>query len=77
MTNRWLLPVIFILLIFIVLPVNAHVPISAGNNNDLTTAISVEKPTKSYAIYGHLHDAGDAGYYKFSLNTGDGSRFPL
>ena len=71
MTNRWLLPVIFILLIFIVLPVNAHVPISAGNNNDLTTAISVEKPTKSYAIYGHLHDAGDAGYYKFSLNTGD------
>jgi len=41
MTNRWLLPVIFILLIFIVLPVNAHVPISAGNNNDLTTALSV------------------------------------
>jgi hypothetical protein len=31
----------------------------------------VEKPTKSYAIYGHLHDTGDAGYYKFSLNTGD------
>jgi hypothetical protein len=71
MTNRWLFPVFFIFLIFIVLPVNAHVPISAGNNNDLTTALSVEKPTKSYAIYGHLHDTGDAGYYKFSLNTGD------
>lgn len=71
MTNRWLLPVFFILLIFIVLPVNAHVPISADNNNDLTTALSVEKPTKSYAIYGHLHDTGDGGYYKFSLNAGE------
>jgi uncharacterized membrane protein SirB2 len=71
MTTPWLLPVFFILLIFIVLPVNAHVPINAENNNDLTSALSVEKPTKSYAIYGHLHDTGDAGYYKFSLNSGD------
>jgi hypothetical protein len=71
MTNRWLLPVFFILLIFIVLPVDAHVPISADNNNNLNTALSVEKPTKSYAIYGHLHDAGDGGYYKFRMNAGD------
>jgi hypothetical protein len=71
MTPPWLLPVFFILLIFIVLPVNAHVPISADNNNDLSTALSVENPTKSYAIYGHLHDTGDAGYYKFHLNSGD------
>ncbi len=46
MTPRWLLPVFFILLIFIVLPVNAHVPISADNNNNLNTAFYVEKPTK-------------------------------
>ena len=71
MTTRWLLPVFFILLIFIVMPVNAHVPISADNNNDLTNALSVEKPTKSYAIYGHLHEAGDGGYYEFILNDGD------
>jgi hypothetical protein len=71
MTPHWLLPVFFILLIFIVLPVNAHVPISANNNNDLSTALSIEKPTKSYAIYGHLHDTGDAGYYKFYLNSGE------
>ena len=71
MIPRWLLPVFFIILMVITLPVDAHVPISADNNNDLTTALSMEKPTKSYAIYGHLHDAGDVGYYKFSLNTGD------
>ncbi|MCJ7742291.1 MAG: pre-peptidase C-terminal domain-containing protein [Methanoregula sp.] len=71
MIPRWLLPVFFIILMVITLPVDAHVPISADNNNDLTTALSMEKPTKSYAIYGHLHDAGDVGYYKFSLNAGD------
>jgi len=30
-----------------------------------------KKPTKSYAIYGHLHDAVDGGYYRFSLNAGE------
>ena len=71
MIPRWLLPVFFILLMVIILPVDAHVPISADNNNNLTTALSVEKPLKSYAIYGHLHDAGDVGYYQFSMNAGD------
>ena len=71
MIPRWLLPVFFILLMVIILPVDAHVPISADNNNNLNTALSVEKPTKSYAIYGHLHDAGDVGYYQFSMHPGD------
>jgi hypothetical protein len=61
----------------IILPVDAHVPISADNNNNLNTALSVEKPTKSYAIYGHLHDAGDVGYYQFSLNAGDQLKLSL
>ena len=71
MIPRWLLTVFFILLMVIILPVDAHVPISADNNNNLNTALSVEKPTKSYAIYGHLHDAGDVGYYTFNMNAGD------
>ena len=71
MIPRWLLPVFFILLILITLPVNAHVPISADNNNNVNTALSVEKPTKSYAIYGHLHDTGDVGYYQLNMNSGD------
>jgi hypothetical protein len=61
MTHRWLLSVFFTILIFIVLTVNAHVPVSTGDNNRLTSAFSVEKPTKSYVIFGHLHNAGDVG----------------
>jgi len=77
MTHRWLLPVFFTILIFIVLPVNAHVPVSADDNNRLTSAFSVEKPTKSYVVYGHLHDAGDVGYYQFNMNSGDQLKLSL
>ena len=77
MTRRWLLPLCFILLMFIILPVNAHVPMSADNNNNLSTALSIEKPLKSYVIYGHLHDAGDAAYYQFNLNEGDQLKLSL
>jgi hypothetical protein len=61
----------------IILPVDAHVPISADNNKNLNTALSVENPLKSYAIYGHLHDAGDVGYYQFNLNAGDQLKLSL
>jgi len=71
MIPRVLLPVFFILLMVIILPVDAHVPVSADNNNNVNTALFVENPLKSYAIYGHLHDAGDVGYYTFNMNAGD------
>jgi hypothetical protein len=61
----------------IILPVDAHVPIRADNNKNLNTALSVENPLKSYAIYGHLHDAGDVGYYQFNLNAGDQLKLSL
>jgi hypothetical protein len=77
MTRRWLLPLFFILLMVIILPVDAHVPISADNNNNLNSALFIENPLKSYVIYGHLHDAGDAGYYRFNLNSGDHLRLSL
>lgn len=71
MFRRELLPVVFILLLTMPLSAGAHVPISASDNNALSSAVSVEKPTKSYVIYGHLKDAGDAGYYRLALNPGD------
>ena len=77
MISRWLLVVFFILLFFLLMPVDAHVPISAENNNNLNTALYIEKPLKSYVIYGHLHDASDVGYYKFNLNTGDQLKLSL
>ena len=77
MISRWLLVVFFILLFFLLMPVDAHVPISAENNNNLNTALYIEKPLKSYVIYGHLHDASDVGYYKFNLNAGDQLKLSL
>jgi len=77
MTKRWLIPLFFILITIIILAVDAHVPISADNNNNLNSALIIENPLKSYVIYGHLHDAGDGGYYRFNLNSGDQLRLSL
>jgi hypothetical protein len=77
MTRRWLLPLFLILVMVIILPVESHVPISADNNNNLNSALFIENPLKSYVIYGHLHDAGEGGYYQLNLNSGDQLRLSL
>lgn len=46
-------------------------------NNNLNTALHIEKPLKSYVIYGHLHESSDVGYYKFNLNAGDQLKLSL
>lgn len=71
MNLRWLLKVLLVLILCFTLPVNAHVPVSADGNTDISTAFTIEKPTKSYVIYGHLHEAGEAAYYQLRMNTGD------
>jgi hypothetical protein len=77
MVSRWFLMLFFILLTVTLLPVDAHVPISSDNNNNLNSALFIENPLKSYVIYGHLHDAGDAGYYRFNLSSGDQLKLSL
>jgi hypothetical protein len=77
MTKRWLILLFFILFTIIILAVDAHVPISTDNNNNVNSALIIENPLKSYVIYGHLHDAGDGGYYRFNLNSGDQLRISL
>jgi hypothetical protein len=71
MAGRWLLPVFLILILTMILPAGAHVPISADYNFNLNKALTIEKPIKSYAIYAHLHDAGDVGYYQLIMKSGD------
>jgi hypothetical protein len=44
MISRWLLGVFFILFFFLLMPVDAHVPISAENNNKLNTAFTLKNP---------------------------------
>ncbi len=71
MVRRWLFPVLFIFILSIIFSAGAHVPINAADNDAVSSALSIEKPTKSYVIYGHLHDAGEAGYYRLTMGSGD------
>ena len=67
--NASALPVLFLLLIM-VLPVLAHAPASPGESSYLSTAVLIGQPEKSYVIYGHLHEPGDAAYYRFDMTEG-------
>jgi len=71
MIRRFALPLAVLLFLILIVPVYAHVPVSAGNNQNISTAFSIEKPIKSYAISGHLHDAGDVAYYQLAMQPGD------
>ena len=71
MNLRWRLAVLLVLILCLALPVNAHVPLSADGNYDISTALPVEKPTKSYVIYGNLHEAGEVAWYQIRMNPGD------
>jgi len=66
----------FVILIFILNTV-AHVPISAGENNSLETAIDVKEPTKSWAIYDEIHEPGESKYYKFTMEQGQRLKISL
>ncbi len=71
MNLRWHLAVLLVLILCFAFPVNAHVPVSVDGNYDISTALSVEKPTKSYVIYGDLHEAGEVAWYQLRMNPGD------
>ncbi|MDO9324950.1 MAG: hypothetical protein Q7T80_08350 [Methanoregula sp.] len=71
MNLRWLLSVLLILILCFALPVNAHVPVSADGNTGIDAALAIEKPIKSYVIYGHLHEAGEVSWYQLRMNPGD------
>jgi hypothetical protein len=46
----------------------AHSPLIPGNNEGLNSATSIQDPTKSWAIYGELHEGKEAQYYRFNIN---------
>ena len=59
------------LVVLLVLPVTAHVPVLSGDHNTLATATQIKDPAVSYAIYGTLHEAGEADYYTVTMQKGD------
>jgi membrane protein CcdC involved in cytochrome C biogenesis len=52
-------------------PVLAHAPLLPGNNEDLGSATFIPDPTKSWALYGELHEGGEAQYYRFDIRQGE------
>lgn len=58
------------LLLLLVPTVQAHSVLTAGDNESLATAMVVQDPTKSWAVYAELHEGGEAQYYTFDIAEG-------
>lgn len=59
---------VFIIFFLFATQVNAHSPLIPGNNEGLNEASFIPDPTKSWAIYGELHEGEEAQYYRFDIN---------
>ena len=64
--------VILIYCIFSIPSVSGHSPLISGDTGKLDEAMFIPDPTKSWAIYGELHEGGEAHYYRFEIKTGQG-----
>lgn len=62
--------VMSVTLSFLLPAVLAHSPLGTGDNESLATATPVPDPTKSWAIYGELHEGGEAQYFRFDVAEG-------
>lgn len=49
---------------------SAHVPLTAGGNENLSSAMHISDPGKSWAVYGTL-EKGIVHYYSFDLEEGE------
>ena len=61
---------LIILCLLLVIPACGHAPLDAGGSGDLTTAVLITQPEKSYVIYGYLHKPTEIAYYRFDMAAG-------
>lgn len=71
MNYRVMLPLLCVCLLLFVPAASAHAPLSAGDNRNLASATVISDPLKSWVIYGHLHEPGEAAYFQMTMATGD------
>jgi hypothetical protein len=72
MMLRGMIPSVAIILILtLILPVQAHVPVSTMGNSTIEGAVVVDIPEKTYVFYGLLHGASDIDYYQLEMAAGD------
>jgi hypothetical protein len=70
MSSRNVILLIF-LVICLVVPVCAHVPVISGDNNKIGSATVIDNPGKTYVFYGEFHENGEVAYYRMDLKPGD------
>jgi hypothetical protein len=58
-------------LLLVTLPTAAHAPLHAGVNGDREHATLIPDPLKSYVVYGHLHEPGEAAWFRMEMARGD------
>ncbi|MCX9082090.1 MAG: hypothetical protein OIN83_07820 [Candidatus Methanoperedens sp.] len=59
---------VFICFLLSATQIYAHSPLIPGINDGLNSATFISDPTKSWAIYGELHEGKEAQYYRFDIN---------
>jgi len=69
--KRALLLVFAIMMISVVSTAAAHVPRTAEENESLDTAMVIEDPIKSWAIYSELRHGEIANYYEMDMDEGE------
>ena len=66
-------PIFFVALLVMLglaFPAFAHVPLMAGGNENISSAMHISEPGKSWAVYGSLEKDG-VHYYSFDLEAGE------
>jgi hypothetical protein len=71
------LPLLLLILALLVPPACGHAPLGTGENGDLSMATVIGQPEKSYVVYGHIHEPGEAAYYRFDMDAGQTLRIGL
>jgi len=66
-------PLLFVVLLIMLLFAfagSAHVPLMAGGNENISSAMHISDPSKSWAVYGSL-EKDQVHYYSFDLEEGE------
>ena len=61
---------VLLVMLSLALPASAHVPLMAGDNENISSAMHISDPGKSWAVYGTL-EKGQVHYYSFDLQEGE------
>ncbi|MCX6674474.1 MAG: hypothetical protein NTY37_11935 [Methanothrix sp.] len=65
-----LLSVVLLVMLSLAFPSSAHVPLLAGGNENISSAMHITDPGKSWAVYGSI-EKDAVHYYSFDLTEGE------